>query len=93
MPKKVDEYYVVRESKIGPTIFDIFKFDEDFNPVETSVYQVSLSNGMPAGCTCWQRKTFCRHKKILLAYQEAGKLGQEFFYNYTRETWHKPFGQ
>jgi DNA-binding CsgD family transcriptional regulator len=83
---KTDWYTVVRQQRAGEDdFFQVLKFDKDGEYQDS--YEVNLRM---TKCNCPAHVPYCRHKQIVLAFQEAGRLGQGWTYNHDRKEWSPP---
>jgi hypothetical protein len=68
--------------------FKVMKMDHDMNILETYEVRKPFS-GDSGTCDCYAglQSKFCRHKQIVDAFREAGKVGSSALYCYDRKFW------
>lgn len=76
------DWYTVNTHKDG---YQVVAVDKDLNYVKE--YIVTLYNGNPANCGCIAGHTWCRHKKLIVMFNEKNLINSRQYYNFDRNKW------
>lgn len=56
-----------------------------------SAYKVMRINGYPARCNCAARVAWCRHKAMVVLFNNVKRVDSRWLYNYDKDWWIQPF--
>lgn len=53
-------------------------------------YTISKEGGNKAMCTCFAGHNWCRHKKMLVKFQQMNRINSRWLYNFDKDKWISP---
>lgn len=65
--------------------FQCVAMDKDLNYQKE--YIISMNGGTAGNCSCIAGHTWCRHKKMLVLFQQRQLVGSRTYYNFDKEKW------
>jgi len=81
------DWYTVRTGKKD---WEVIKFDEDFNPLQT--YRIGKEGGNIAVCDCFAGFRYCRHKQMIPLFESLKRIDSGWLYSFDRKRWSPPIG-
>ena len=94
----IKDWYTVRDDG---TDYVVSKMDPDTRSPQTSrnvngtpnSYKVGKAKENAAVCNCYAGTKFCRHKKIVIAFNKLNRINSRWLYNIDKDKWLSPFTQ
>lgn len=60
------------------------------NPGVMPAYKVRKTNDKLSACDCWAGQKWCRHKQIIVIFQQHQRVGKGWLYNFDKKKWIEP---
>lgn len=78
--------------------FVVQKIDPDDHTPQTdtgpqnlpNTYTIGKEGGNAAMCSCFAGHKWCRHKKMLVKFQELNRVNERWLYNFDKDKWIEP---
>lgn len=84
-----DSLYTVRQTTPGDSVYEVLKFNRDFDLEGT--YHISDLPGGSMICSCFAgHRSTCRHRQMLRKFQAEDYVNKGYFFNYDRNQWIPP---
>lgn len=82
------DIYTIKQSALGPNIYDVMKMSKDYEP--GGIYHIAVAPNKTMSCTCYAGHKFCRHKKMFLEFRNADRIGSGWSYSFDSNKWFPP---
>lgn len=79
------DWYTINSAPGGYTCVAV---DADLNFVKQ--YGITMEGPLTGNCGCFAGHTMCRHKKMVVLFQQEKKVGTRWYYNFDRNKWKAP---
>lgn len=63
------------------------------NPGTMPGYKISKSNDKLSQCECWAGSKWCRHKAMIVRFQQTDRINQRWLHNFDKDKWIEPMQQ